>query len=292
MGKHLFQWTLIGAVVAGCMLFLKGEVAAQDKPEPDKLIVYKKTADSKGEPVELSLHTFLPEGWKASDERPAIVFYFGGGWSGGSPSQFYPHCRELADLGMVAMAAEYRVKSRNGTTPFECVADGKSAIRYVREHADELGVDPDRVAAGGGSAGGHVAASTGVIDDLDEEGENTDVSSKPVALVLFNPVIDTSEKGYGYSHLLERYKELSPVEHVTKDDPPTIIFHGTGDTTVPYANVELFTERMSKIDRPCELVPYEGQAHGFFNFGRGDGSAYTDTVKRMKAFLKEQKLLD
>ncbi|MDB4796380.1 alpha/beta hydrolase fold domain-containing protein, partial [Akkermansiaceae bacterium] len=110
--------------------------------------------------VELKLHVFNPEGHKASDSRPAIVFFFGGGWNGGSPKQFYPHSEHLASLGMVAISAEYRVKSRNKTTPMECVKDGNSAIRWVRSHAKELGINPDMIAAGGGSAGGHVAAAT------------------------------------------------------------------------------------------------------------------------------------
>jgi len=119
--------------------------------EPSKEVLYKAVGET-----ELKLHVFTPEGHRASDKRPAIVFFFGGGWNGGSPSQFYPHCDYLASRGMVAAAAEYRVKSRNKTTPRECVKDGKSAVRWLRQHAGELGIDPKRVAAGGGSAGGHV----------------------------------------------------------------------------------------------------------------------------------------
>jgi len=232
-------------------------------PAPTRKVVYKTASD-----VKLSLHVFEPEGHKASDKRPAIVFFFGGGWVGGSPSQFYPHCAELAKLGMVAMSAEYRVKSRNNTTPFECVADGKSAIRWVRTHAAELGIDPAKLAAGGGSAGGHVAASTGVISGHEEAGEDKTVSSRPVALVLFNPVIDTSKKGYGYNRLKARYKELSPVEHVDASDPPTILFHGTGDTTVPFANAADFAARMKKAGNRCELVSFPGAKHGIINHGR------------------------
>ena len=234
---------------------------------------------------------FEPEGHKASDARPAIVFFFGGGWVGGSPGQFYPHCKYLASRGMWAASAEYRVKSRNGTTPFECVADGKSAVRYIRTHASELGIDPEKVAAGGGSAGGHVAASTGVIDGHEEAGEDTKVSSKPVALCLFNPVIDTGPKGYGYNKLGERYKELSPVEHVTEDDPPAILFHGTADTTTPFSNATDFQARMKKAGNRCGVVSFEGQKHGFFNYGRGDGTAYKKCIAAMDEFLTSLGLL-
>ena len=141
--------------------------AAENSPEPKvqkKEIVYKKIGD-----VELKLHLY--ESKSENKKRPAIVFFFGGGWTGGSPKQFFPHCEHFASLGMVAISAEYRVKSRHGTTPFECVKDGKSAIRYVRANAKKLGIDPKKIIAGGGSAGGHVAACTGTIEGHEEKGE-------------------------------------------------------------------------------------------------------------------------
>ncbi len=103
----------------------------------------------------LKLDVFEPAGLKPTDHRPAIVFFFGGGWSGGDAKQFYQQAKAMTEQGMVVFSADYRVKSRNKTTPFECVKDGKSAIRWVREHAAELGIDPDRIVAAGGSAGGH-----------------------------------------------------------------------------------------------------------------------------------------
>jgi len=255
-------------------------------PAPTRAVTYKTVGDTK-----LALHIFEPAGHQRSDKRPAIVFFFGGGWNGGSPSQFYPHCAELAKRGMVAMSAEYRVKSRHKTTPFECVADGKSAIRWVRTHAKDLGVDPTKIAAGGGSAGGHVAATTGVIDGLEEPGEDKTVSSRPDALVLFNPVIDTGKKGFGYSRLKQRYKEISPVDHVNAGDPPTIIFHGVADTTVPFANAEDFAARMKKAGNRCQLEAYPGAKHGYFNYGRGGNTAYKKTTAQMFAFLTSLKLL-
>ncbi|MEO1994912.1 MAG: alpha/beta hydrolase [Planctomycetaceae bacterium] len=97
------------------------------------------------------------------------------------------------------MSADYRVIRKHKTTPFECVKDGKSAVRWIRQHAAELGVDPDRIVAAGGSAGGHVAAYTGVIQGHEEEGEDANISSLPDAMILYNPVIDTTEEGYGVS---------------------------------------------------------------------------------------------
>jgi len=160
--------------------------------KPDKEVVYKQVGDAA-----LKLHVFLPEEHSTTDRRPAIVFFFGGGWMGGTPTQFYPHCEYLASRGMVAMSAAYRVKAEHGTEPRECVKDGKSAVRWIRVHAAELGIDPDRIAAGGGSAGGHVAASTGTNTAFEEDGEDRTVSYRPDALVLFNPVFrcTTSPRG-------------------------------------------------------------------------------------------------
>lgn len=252
-----------------------GGLAQEREFEPDKQIVFKKF-----EKDPLELNVFLPEGWSADDKRPAIVFFFGGGWVGGNPAQFFPHSRYLASRGMVAISAQYRTRGSHGTPPVDCVRDGKSAVRWVRQHAGELGVDPGRVAAGGGSAGGHVAATTGVIDGLDEQGEELSVSSKPDALVLFNPATDIT----GIERWGDRAVEGSPLQHVDKGDPPTIVFHGRADTTVPFATAQAFCKAMEEAGNRCELVGYEGRPHGFFNYGRSR-AAYTNTVWHMDRFL-------
>ena len=256
-------------------LCLLGSLAAETKPS--KIIPFKKVGD-----VELKLHVFNPEGHKASDSRPAIVFFFGGVWNGGSPKQFYPHSEHLASLGMVAISAEYRVKSRNKTTPMECVKDGNSAIRWVRSHAKELGINPDMIAAGGGSAGGHVAAATGTTKGLFEKGEDLSVSAQPDALVLFNPVFDNSKEGYGYSRVKAYWKEISPLHNIDKNSPPTVVFLGTKDDLIPAATAEKYRLAMEKADVRCDIHLYEGEKHGFFN-----KSKYEETEAAMDEFLKE-----
>ncbi len=257
-----------------------GAVSAQDREfKPDKQIVFKQF-----EKDPLELNVFLPAGWSANDKRPAIVFFFGGGWTGGTPAQFYAHSRYFSSRGMVAISAQYRTKTSHGTSPFECIVDGKSAVRWVRQHAAELGVDPIKLAAGGGSAGGHVAATTGILKGLDETGENMSISSIPNALVLFNPVVDTTKKGYGAEKLGNRVTDASPVHHVRAGLPPTIIFHGTTDTTVPFENVERFCAEMKKAGNRCELVPFDGRAHGFFNYLRSRVS-YATSVWHADRFL-------
>lgn len=253
--------------------------------------VYKTTGG-----VKLTIHIFEPEGHQAADRRPAIVFFFGGGWRSGTPKQFEQHCRYLASRGMVAMTADYRVSSRHGTQALQCVQDGKSAIRWARANAKRLGIDPDRIAAGGGSAGGHVAACAGVLKGLDDERDNLQISSTPNAMCLFNPAIVLAPVegkaplgGNNLDGLRERMgiepEKLSPYHNVRKGAPPTILFHGKADTTVPYWTAEAFAGAMKKAGNRCDLKGYEGQAHGFFNFGRGDGTHFTETVREMDKFL-------
>ncbi len=279
-------------------LLLSSTLQAQNKrraypPEIPgaKVEVYKTIGD-----VKLNMYIFTPKGHKQSDRRAAIVFFFGGGWKSGSPVQFREQCKYLASRGMVAMAADYRVSSRHGTKAVSCVADGKSAIRWVRQNAKRLGIDPDRVAAGGGSAGGHVAACTGVIKKFDESSEDESISSVPNAMVLFNPACVLAAVGDRQpfdkkllSAMPQRMGvepvELSPYHHIAKGAPPTIIFHGKADTTVPYWTAEAFTKAMQEAGNDCRLMGYEGQAHGFFNFGRNGNKMFKATVQEMDKFL-------
>ncbi len=245
---------------------------------PDKTVTYKVIAG-----LELKLHVFIPKGHAPTDRCPAIVFFFGGGWHAGTPRQFYPHCQHLAARGMVAMSAEYRVKSRNHTTPDECVKDGKSAVRWIRRHAGELGVDPARIAAGGGSAGGHVAAAAGTTKGFDEDGEDLSVRSRPDALVLFNPVFDNGPGGYGHDQVLACWAQFSPMHNLDEDTPPTVVFLGTEDEHVPVATALEYKRRMEGKGRRCDLHLYEGQPHGFFNFTHREN--YALTVAEMDRFL-------
>ena len=253
------------SVVLFVMLFFQvlyaGPLITKDKGvEGSVSEVYKTIGD-----VKLKMHIFYPEDHKPTDRRPAIVFFFGGGWKGGSVGQFGNQSRYLASRGMVAMCAEYRTQNRHKTTPFECVIDGKSAVRWARKNAERLGVDPKKIAAGGGSAGGHVAAAAGTLKGLEDKSDDLSVSSKPNALVLFNPVFDNGPEGYGYERVKDRYKEISPIHNISKGSPPTIIFLGSRDKHIPVATAERYKKLMEEKSSRCELRVYEGQKHGFFN---------------------------
>jgi acetyl esterase/lipase len=244
--------------------------------------VYKTVGDSK-----LYAYVFEPAGHKPTDKTTAIVFYFGGGWVGGSPAQFEHHCRYLASRGMVAITVEYRTKSSHNATPFDCVADGKSAMRWVRASAAKLGIDPNRIAAGGGSAGGHVAAAVATVPGLDDPADDKSVSCVPNALVLFNPVYDNGPDGWGHKVVADRYKEISPIDNIHPGMPPAIVFLGTQDKLIPVATAKKFQSLMQQAGSRSELMLYEGAGHGFFNYGKSDNNNnfYKQTVEAMDRFL-------
>ncbi len=242
----------------------------------------------------LQLYIFTPD-HATTNRRPAIVFFFGGGWTSGSPQQFEKQCQYFASRGLVAITADYRVGSRQGAKPVQCVADAKSAIRWVRKNAARLGVDPNRIVASGGSAGGHIAACTAVVPGLDEPSEDTSVSSVPNAAVLFNPVLVMAPlDGLNFGRLTSWFtaqrlgvepERISPAHNVRAGAPPMIIFHGRADTTVPFATCEAFAAKMKAAGNRCELVGFAGQGHGFFNYGRGDNRYFRETLEQADQFL-------
>jgi acetyl esterase/lipase len=255
-------------------------------PEGGERHVYKDVGGAK-----LPLYVYRPAGHKAAAKVPAIVFFFGGGWKSGSPSQFEPQCKALASRGMVAVTVEYRVASRYPVKVKDCVEDAKSAMRWVRGHAAELGVDPDRIAAGGGSAGGHLAASVAVIDDFNAATDDAEASAKPNAMVLFNPALALARDERLSDAYLARItaggaeragvqpERISPLTYAATKQAPCIMFFGTADPLLEGA--ELYRKDSEKAGNDCRIVTYEGQGHGFFNRGR-----YFDlTLAEMDKFL-------
>lgn len=285
------------------MLLLLASTAIAQKTYPPKLpgseaIPYKTIGD-----VELKMYLYQPDEHKATDKRAAIVFFFGGGWRSGSPQQFEQHCRHLAGRGMVAVTADYRVSSRHEVTAKDCVSDAKSAVRYLRANAERLGIDPDRIVAAGGSAGGHLAACTGVITGFDTEGEDLSVSSVPNAMVLFNPALvlapiegkpplDKQRMASLEARMGVSPEKLSPYHQLTGKAPPTIIFHGEADTTVPFETATKFDAKMRANKNACKLVGFPGEPHGFFNHGRKGNKSYNATIAEMDRFLVELKFLE
>ncbi len=245
------------ALPAWLLLFgLSSWVVADDVAT--KKVVYKQAGDTA---LEMTLH--FPPGWKAQDQRPAIVFFFGGGWTGGKVEQFEDQAKYLASLGMVAARADYRVKSRHNVTPDACVSDAQDAVTYLAQHAQELGIDTKKMVASGGSAGGHLAACTGLTPAMN--GDEAKLP-RPVAMVLFNPVVNFA----GEPRLMARLNDdkelahkLSPVAYVQKDSPPALLLYGTADKLL--AQGEEYVAAAKKAGCRAELFTAEGQGHGFFN---------------------------
>lgn len=240
-------------------LLLSAPLHAGGRAMPDAMPVYKQVGE-----VELKLHVFHPPDHEAGDRSAAIVFYYGGGWQHGSPRQFYDHCRYLASRGMVAMTAEYRVKNEHGTSPRECVQDAKSAVRWIRRHAGDLGIDPDRVAAGGGSAGGQMAAACGSSEGLNDPADDLKVSGRPNAVILFSAVLDTGPDGFVHNWVRKYWEDFSPIHNIDEKTPPTLIFLGTKDGITPVETARRYKQRMKEAGVRCDLHLYEDQPHRFY----------------------------
>lgn len=231
----------------------------------------------------LSLYFYYPEKLKKGEQLPAIVFFFGGGWRTGAPKAFENQAQYLQNRGLIVVLADYRTSSLYGTTPEDAVKDAKSAIRYLRENAKKLSIKPDMIAAGGGSAGGHLAAACATIELFNNEADNLKVSSCPNALVLFNPVINNGPANYGFDRLEKDYTKISPYHNLKAGVPPTIIMQGTKDNLIPVETMNLYKQRMDSLGVRCDLHLYEGQKHGFFNIGNKE--YYDKTLEETDNFL-------
>ncbi|MBP7704418.1 MAG: alpha/beta hydrolase [Caulobacter sp.] len=202
--------------------------------------------------------------------RPAILLFFGGGWRTGNVEAFEPQARAFAARGYVAVLADYRVKCRDGSTPMQSTNDAEAGYAWLRAHAAELNVDPRRIALGGGSAGGQLALATA---QKAPEGE------KPAALVLFNPVVDIVKPARLWQKLFAW--DISPSTLPLEGLPPTMIFHGEADASVPIASVRTFCDRAWGKGRICVVHGYPGEGHGFYRAP----APYADTMAKANAFL-------
>ena len=255
--------TAVVIVLAATSLLRADSRRQREKEKPLNVLtpgspdIYKKTPQ-----VALTIHLTFPPGWGKTDKRPAIVFFFGGGWRKGNVKQFADQAKYLASRGMVAARADYRVLSRHKTKADKCIEDSKSAVRWLRANAGRLGIDPDRIVASGGSAGGHTAATTALCKGFEAEGEDQKVSSKPNLLVLFNPAMDTAKFGdrFGSDELA---RQGSPNANLSKGAPPAIIFFGTNDRLL--AASRDYVAKAKKLGVKAELYLAKDQKHGFFN---------------------------
>ena len=242
----------------------------QIKPEK---ILYKSTNEG-----ELNLFVYKPSEFDIKKKYSCIVFFHGGGWNSGNPEQFQRQSRYFASRGMVTISVEYRIRNKHGTSPIQAMEDAKSAIRFIRSNARLLSIDPSKIAAAGGSAGGHLAAVAGNIELFDNGDEDLTISSKPNLLILYNPVIHYVRKWIW----IDNPSDASPYDNISKGAPPTIILTGTEDKVIPVELIENYKKRMDAVGSRCNIILYEGAEHAFFN--RGDD--FVDTLLQTDIFLK------
>jgi acetyl esterase/lipase len=224
---------------------------------------------------DVKLEFFRPQGVEKSERRPAILWVHGGAWVGGTTEATTPHARYFASRGMFAANVAYRLATPDKVTVADCLADCRAAVRYLRDHAEKLGIDPARIAVAGDSAGGHLAASLGTLPDAD-------VSSRPDAMLLYNPIVDMTEDDWiryavGGEALANKKSPrpsaledvalalaLSPVFHVTAGQVPSILLHGRADHVVKVSQAERFAEASRSVGSRCDLVIYEDNiGHAF-----------------------------
>lgn len=258
---------------------------AGDSPISTQIIAYKEIAPNES----LVLKRYGPSGQADSDALPCALFIFGGGWNGGDIGHFSDQAEHLARRGMVAICAQYRTYTSHNVPPNVCLVDAKSAVRYVRANAEKLGIDPNRLAVGGGSAGGHLAAASTFCDGFnDPKDKNKKVDTRANALLLFNPVIDNGPGGYGHDRVEEFWKAFSPLHNINAPAPPTMFLLGDSDRLIPAETGHAFKRAIENADGRCDLTIYEQAEHGFFNKGRPSKNGveyYSQTLQALDDFL-------
>lgn len=280
----------------GCACLLPLAVAKEPETTPRTLPGSEPFIFREVGAVELRLHVVKPEGWKADDARPCFVSFFGGGWTKGTPERVIHWAKWAAAHGMVGIAPDYRTRDRLGGQPEDCIADARAAIDWIAAHAEQLGIDPEKIVVLGSSAGGHVALWTAI--SAPGPGKD-DPAPKvlPAAMVLINPVTDTTDSGYGGVKRFKseaRARACSVNHQMSAAMPPTIVFHATEDELVPYANSVVFRDKMIANGNRCELVTFEGLGHSYYSsnkFGDAGKAAYLRTTKEVNQFLTSLDLI-
>ncbi len=235
--------------------------------------------------VDLEAHVFFPDGHAASDRRPAFVWFHGAGWIRGAWYWCLGLCEHFRSRGMVMIQIEYRLNARHGATPIGCIADARSAIRWVRANAARLGVDPERIVASGFSAGGHLAAAAASIDRFDDPIDDRAVSGAPDALVLFDACVDPTGDPW-YRQVVRPLAPLtdgSPAHHVRSGLPPAALIHGTLDKNCSFAAAERFAAEMEAAGNRCVLHPFQGRGHFFLLERKADRD---EALRLADAFLE------
>lgn len=280
--------------VAAFLLLLNA--FAQDKPLIHEKRIYKQVMGK-----ELEADVFYANEILERKNNPAIAFFHGGGWAFGSPSEFHNACRRYARKGFVTFSFAYRLSILEDgrfphplITPVESVMDARSALRWVKERADDWNLDPEKVVAAGQSAGGQLALSTALIDHINESTDHAETDPTPCALVLFASNVNTME-AWVDRLLGDRRQEIwsiSPYHHLKPGMPPAIEFHGTEDPMVNFWIVESFKEKTLSMGNHFVQIPFEGRGH-YLAEGDTTYATYFDeaVMERTDSFLESLGLM-
>lgn len=298
---------LAGRILPWIALFISA-TAAPATPLSDFLHGATPQPEAYKEPggPEQELYCFKPAGMQPGDRKAAVVLIHGGAWVAGSAEVFFPHARYFASRGAVAFSINYRLVKPEGPFLAESLADCKSAMRYIREHAGEYGIDPSKVAVLGDSAGGHLAAALGTVPGFDDPRDDLKVSATPQAMILCNPIVDmtqgdwikfviagkaldkhaTAQEKTPTAEQLELGRKLSPLFNVRAGEPPTLLMHGLDDQIVTPDQAREFSAAMQKAGNRCELVLIEGARHAFVlpNYTAPEPMV-VDAIRRADQFL-------
>jgi acetyl esterase len=231
---------------------------ANDGP-PGKVHIYTHSA---GQPREMEV--YFPPGHDPAKARvPGLILFHGGGWGGGSLSQFRTACHYFASRGLVAATVNYQMLSKadaaklpaGETRKRVCITDAKSAIRWFKQHADELGVDPQRIVTGGGSAGGHIAVLATTNPGLNDPADSKAIDTRVVAYMLFNPAFALDDSNDS---------EVDVTRFLRRDLAPAVVFFGTDDKWKEGWDAA-HAKLKSLGNTTTDLQLASGRAHGFFN---------------------------
>ncbi len=212
------------------------------------------------------LDLYLPPDPKPGTRRGAIMVIHGGGWQVGDKAD--PREKQiattLANAGYVVASINYQLATRDTPAWPTCLADCRAAVTYLRDHADELSIDPNRIGAIGGSAGGTMSLLIGVdAPDAKFKGINAVVALYPPTDLLNRQAETQIMFGASRTERPDLFRDASPVFHVTRDFPPTLLFHGTADATVSHEQSETLATKFKELGVPHELILLKDAPHTF-----------------------------
>lgn len=234
----------------------------------------------------LSMDVFYPKKYETKENWPAVIFFHGGHWVGGQKSMMHPVSKKFAAKGFVAFSVQYRLQKEHNATPFEALMDAKSAIRYVRENASEFRIDPNKIIAGGNSAGGHLVAAAASTNKYNHKDDRLSTSCIPDGIILYAAVIDNGPTGYGFERIGDEYLDFSPFHLVKENLPPTLILHGEDDELLSCDRMREYCQLMSGKGNACSLKCYKGVGH------RLNGDIYNYSTTMAIKFFSDNLILN